>query len=179
MTWAKASPVLVIALIFDALRFVFEQFWFFGPALGALYCTSKVNSAVGTNVAGAAGKAIAAGCSAVAGAAGYFGAPAFTAFGIVMAIAVGLFGWMTVGLILIITNARIFKENEGHALWFVVSLLISEMPIIGSIPGFTGITVKMYHTQIKKDRENLKRYEEEQAAESKWAQVTQLTPAEI
>lgn len=157
MTWMKALPVLVIALVFDALRFVFEQFWFFGPALAGVYCTAKVNGVLTAWTTGLLGaKTAAAACGAGATVAGYFGAPAFEAFGVVMAIAVGLFGWMTVGLILIITNSRIFKENEGHALWFIASLLISETPIIGSIPGFTIITVKMYNTQIKKDKENLK-----------------------
>lgn len=179
----KALPVLAIAGLFDALRFMCQQFWFFGPALAGLYCTSKISGVVGTT----AGTAI---CGAGATAVGYFGYPALITFGVVMAIAVGLFGWMTVGLILIMTNGRIFKENEGHALWFVVSLLISETPIIGSIPGLTGITIKMYHTQIKKDKENLKKYEEEQVllqsqernqriAELMQERDTQLAQAEI
>lgn len=180
MTWAKALPVLAIALIFDALRFLFEQFWFFGPALAAVYCTAKVNGVLTAWTTGLLGaKTAAAACGAGAAVAGYFGAPAFEAFGVVMAIAVGLFGWMTVGLILIITNSRIFKENEGHALWFVVSLLISETPIIGSIPGFTIITAKMYSTQIKKDKEALKKYNERQTAELMQARTAQMAQAEI
>lgn len=181
MTWPKASPVLIIAVIFDALRIMFEQFWFFGPALAAAYCTAKVSGTVGT-----IGETL---CSAGAGAAGYFGSPAIIAFGAVMAIAVGLFGWMTIGLMLIMTNSRIFKENEGQALWFVGSLLLSATPIIGTIPGFIGATGKMYHTQIKKDKENLAKYEKEQAAqkaqernqnilEFQQARATQLEQAE-
>jgi hypothetical protein len=154
MTWAKALPVLVVCVIFDAVRLMFESFWFFGPALAGLYCTAKVSGVVGTTVGAFV-------CGAGATAVGYFGAPAIAAFGVVMAMAVGLLGWLTVGLITIITNARIFKENAGNALWFVASLLISEIPIIGSLPGLTGATVKMYSTQIKKDKENLKKYEKE------------------
>jgi hypothetical protein len=156
MTWMKAIPVLSICVVFDALRFVFEQFWFFGPALTAAYCTSKVSDVIGTAVGGLV-------CGAGATAAGYLGAPVFEVLGVVMAIAVGLLGWMSAGLVLIITNARIFKENEGHTLLFMLSLLISETPIIGSLPGLTGATVKMYHTQIKKDKENMKKYEKETA----------------
>ena len=156
----KASPVLIVTGIFDALRFVCEQFWFFGPALAAIYCTAAVSEKIGS-----LGGATAAGCGMVAGVAGYFGEPAIAAFGVVMAIAVGLFGWMTVGLILIMTNGRIFEEHEGHALWFAASLLISETPIIGSIPGLTGVTIKLYYTQIKKDKENFAKYKKEQAAQ--------------
>jgi len=158
MTWMKALPVLSICLIFDAVRFLFEQFWFFGPALAVVYCTNKTGE-----WAGSLWGLTAAACTAAGGVVGYFGVAALTAFGVVMAIAVGLFGWLTVGLILIIFNGRIFKENEGHTLWFIFSLLISETPIIGSLPGLTGITIKMYHTQIKKDKHAIKKYKEEQA----------------
>lgn len=158
----KAAPVLVVAGVFDALRFIFEQFWFFGPALAATYCTV---AGADTTVGAAAGtKVVAAGCTAVSGVVGYFGAPAIAAFGVVMAIAIGLFGWMTVGLMLMMTNARIFKEHSGHTLWFVASLAISEIPIIGSVPALAGTMVKMYSAQIKKDKENVKKYEKEIAA---------------
>lgn len=161
----KASPVLAVCFVFDAVRFVFEQFWFFGPALAAVYCTANVGGVVSTWSAGLLGtKTAAAVCGASATVVGSLGAPAIAAFGVVMAIAVGLFGWMTAGLMLMMTNARIFKENEGHALWFGFSLLISEVPIIGSLPALTGVTVKMYSTQIKKDKESLKKYEKETAA---------------
>lgn len=184
MTWAKATPVLVVAGIFDLLRMFFEMFWFFGPALAAVACTAGVNSYVGTTVAETAGKAVAVVCGAVAGVAGYFGSPAITAFGVVMAMAVGLFGWLVIGGWMMMTNARIFKENEGNALWFVGSLIVSEIPIVGTIPGITGATFKMYRTQIKKDKENLKKYNESQAAaqaqerDQKIAQLMQARAAQ-
>ena len=164
MTWTRASPIMVTAGIFDLLRMFFEQFWFFGPALAAAYCTSVVNDVVGTSIADTAGKLVALGCGTVSGAAGYFGSPVFIALGVIMAIAVGLLGWMTIGLILVMINARIFKENESNAVWFAASLLISETPIIGTIPGLTGILWKMYREQIKRDKENIKKYLAEQAA---------------
>jgi len=158
MTWPKAIPTLVFAVLFDALRFMFEQFWFFGPAIAAAYCTTKVSDAVGTAIGATL-------CSAGAGVAGYFGAPAIIAFGVVMAMAVGFSGWLVIGGWLMMTNARIFTENAGHSLWFVGSLILSEIPIVGSIPGFTGVTIKMYYTQIKKDKENMAKYEKEQATQ--------------
>jgi hypothetical protein len=151
MTWMGAFPILVIAGIFDLLRLFFEQFWFFGPALAAVYCTSKVSGVVGTTIGGLI-------CTAGAGAVGYVGSGAIESFGVVMAMAVGLFGWMTVGLMLIMMNGRIFKENEYHSLWFAFSLLIGEVPIIGSFPALIVIIWKMYGTQIKKDEILMKKY---------------------
>lgn len=159
MTWAKASPVLVVCVIFDALRIFFEQFWFFGPALAAVACTGVVSSVVGE-----LGGLTAAACTAGAGVLGYFGAAPIEAFGVIMAMAVGLMGWLAIGLMLIVSNARIFEENAGHALWFAGSLLISEVPIVGTIPALTIIVWRMYRTQIKKETAALQKYEGEQAA---------------
>lgn len=154
MTWKKASPVLVISVVFDALRLLFQMFWFFGPALAALYCTSKISGAVGTYGGGAL-------CAAGATAAGFFGAPAIAAFGVVMAMAVGLFGWLAVGGWLMATNSRIFKEN---ALWFVGSLLFSEVPFIGAIPVITVSVWKMHSNQIKIEKAVYKKWQKENAA---------------
>lgn len=151
MTWAKASPVLVLCVIFDALRFMFNQFWFFGPVLIGI----GTSAAVG----GVTGKA----AGVIAGGASVLGAPELQIFGIVMAMAVGLLGWLTIGLLLIITNVRIFKENAGNALWFIAGLGISEIPFIGALPALTGTIVKMYRTQIKKEKTILRKYEKERA----------------
>lgn len=188
MTWGKASWVLVPAIVFDALRMMFEWFWFFGPALAAVACTAGVNSALGTSVAGIAGKITAAGCSLAAGAAGFVGAPAIEVFGVIMAMATGFAGWLIVGLIIMKTNSRIIEENAGHALWFVGSLLISEIPIVGTFPALTGVVWKMYSTQIKKDKEALQKYKKENAAvqqqerdqqAARAAQLMQMQAAEL
>lgn len=165
MTWAKASPVLAVCVVFDALRIFFEQFWFFGPALAAGVCTIIAEGVVKTVTFGLLGtKTAAAACATGAGVLGYFGAVPIAAFGVIMAMAVGLMGWLAIGLMLIVSNARIFEENAGHALWFAGSLLISEVPIVGTIPALTIIVWRMYRTQIKKETEALRKYESEQAA---------------
>ena len=153
MTWTKAAPVLVVCLAFDALRFLFEQFWLFGPVLIGAATSSALNGGVLGKTAG-----VLAG-----GAAGIVGGPILAAFGVIMAMAVGFLGWMAIGLGLLITDARIFKENAGNTLWFVFGLGVSEVPFVGSLPAFTAITWRMYHSQIKKERAALKRYKEEQA----------------
>ena len=159
MTWKKASPFLIGALIFDALRIVFEWFWFFGPALASLYCTAQV-----ADVA-VIGGVLEKGCAAGALTVGIAGAPAIEMFGSVMAMAVGLFGWLTLLILLMLFNSRIFKENSGNMLWFFLGLGIAEIPFVGTLPGFIGVMWKMFATQIKKDAEVLKRYEEQKAAD--------------
>lgn len=159
MTWAKAIPILILSLVFDATRLLFEMFWFFGPAIAALYCTTKVSDIVGATVGGAL-------CSVGAGAVGFYGAGPIAAFGVIMAIAVGLFGWMTIGLLLIMTNARLFSDHAGHSLWFIGSLLVSEVPFIGALPAITVSIARMYHAQIKSDKAAFAAYEKAQAAES-------------
>lgn len=185
MTWSRAIPVLVVAFIFDALRFLFDMFWFFGPAIAALYCTSAANSALGTSVAGVAGKVVAVGCSAVAGVAGYFAAPALIMFGVIMAMAIGLMGWMTIGFIILMTNPRILKGTGGNAVWFIVSLLISELPLIDAVPALTGTLFRMYSVQIKNEAHAQQAYEkahaEEQLQERNQhrAQLTQARDAQM
>lgn len=173
MTWTKALPVLAVSLVFDALRLLFEMFWFFGPALAALYCTAKVSGIVGTTLGGFA-------CSAGAGVLGFVGAGPIAAFGVVMAMAVGLLGWMTVGLIVIMTNARLFKENAGHSLWFIGSLMVSEVPFVGALPAITISVVRMYSTQIKNDKAAREEYEKARVEEqnrNRQQQAAQLTQA--
>lgn len=163
MTWGRAIPVLIVCAVFDLARMFFEWFWFFGPALAAAACTAGVNSALETSVlAGLTGKMVAAGCTAAAGVAGFFGAGPIAAFGVVMAMAVGLFGWGTVTLILAITNPRIWQSNVWGWIWSIFALGISETPFLGTIPMLTITHLRLYTGQIKKDKAALKQYRKEQ-----------------
>lgn len=157
MTWGKAVWVLAAAVVFDLLRIMFEQFWFFGPALATAYCTIKVGGTVGTTVAGWL-------CGPAALAAGIVGFAAIETFGIVMAMATGLFGWLVVLVLLMLFNRRIFKENAGNMVLFGASLLVSEVPLLGTIPAISIIVWRMYSTQIRKDKAALVQYEKERAA---------------
>ncbi len=177
MTWTRAMPVMTTALVFDAVRFLFEQFWFFGPVLIGVGTTAATSGLFGTWISSILG-------TAGGGVSGFVIGPALEVLGIILAVAVGFFGWLTVGLMIMLTNARIFKESSGNMLWFMFGLLISETPFIGSLPGLTGTTFKMYHSQIKRDREALARYESEQAESGRQeqaqiaAQITQIKAAE-
>lgn len=171
MTWGKATPALVISGIFDALRLMFVGFIFFGPAMAGLYCDYKVSDWVGS----ALGLTKAA-CASGAVALGFFGAPALMAFGTIMAMATGFAGWLVVGGWLMITNSRIFKEN---ALWFVGSLLFSEVPFIGAIPAITVSVWKMYSNQIKLEKVAFAKWKKEQSATQLQEQRQQVAPADV
>lgn len=163
MTWPKATFVLASAAIFYALRFIFEQFWFFAPAFAAVYCKMKVGGALAWLPWELGAKTAATVCGSSAIVVGYFGAPAIAAFGAVMAMAVGFMGWLAVYLIIFKTNRRIFKEQPMAILWLIGGLGVSEVPFIDMFPGLLGAVIKLYHTQIKEDKKKLKAYEEELA----------------
>jgi hypothetical protein len=150
MTWGKALPVLIVAGFFDAMRIFFEWFVFFGPALAAAICSVLVD-----------GKIAAAVCVVAAGAVGFAGAAAIAFFGLIMAEAVGFAGWLVVGGILFLVNIRIFKEN---ILWFVGSLLVSEMPLVGGVvPAMSVAVWRMYSNQIRIEKALYQQWEKENA----------------
>ena len=135
------------------------MFWFFGPALAALYCTVKVSDAIGS-----LGGIVAGACTAGAATAGGLAFGAIEMFGVVMAMAVGLIGWLTIFLIQLINNAGIFRENFAMILRILLGLLLSEIPIINALPSLTILNTTMFHIQIKKGREELQKWKEENAA---------------
>lgn len=143
MTWRRALPVIVVAGILDALRLFFTMFWFFGPALAAVYCNSKAEEWVG-----ALWGLTASACSAGAIAAGSALFEVTASFGTIMAMMVGFAGFLGLGMWMLASNARIFKVNATHSLWFVSSFGISEIPFLGAIPAFSIALWRMYRTQI-------------------------------
>ena len=152
MTWGKAAPALIAAGMFDLIGIFFEFFWFFGPALAGLYCAVKVGDVVGV------GGILAAGCAAGAAAGGVALAAFTTPFGIIMGIATAFIGFLTVGLWVVTTNARIFNANVAGSVWFVGGFGVSMTPLIGIIPAFSLVLWRLYHTQIRVEK----------AAHAKW-----------
>ncbi len=153
MTWGKASPILIVSGIFDVLRYMFLMFWFFGPALAALYCTVKGTGILSSWTLGALGaKTAATACVAAGGVVGFFGAPIFAAFGTIMAMATALAGFLTVFLLLAIMNSRVFKEPTT-ILWALFGLTIS----------ITVTVWRLYRAQIKTEKAAYKKWEKETA----------------
>jgi hypothetical protein len=165
MTWGRALPVIAVSFVFDALRSFFGMFWLFGPALAAAYCDTALSDTLATWTFGLLGaKTAATACAAGATVAGSLLSAPLIIFGTVMGMAIGLFGWLTVGLVLMMTNSRIFTEHAGHSLMAIIGLGVSELPLIGALPALTGTTWKMYHSQIKADKEAMEKYEKKNAA---------------
>ncbi len=153
MTWRKASPILIVSAIFDALRYMFLMFWFFGPAMAALYCTVAGGDALSSLTGGLVGtKTAAVGCSAAAIAAGVSMVAAITIFGTIMAMATAFAGFLTVFLLLAIMNSRIFKKPTA-ILWALFGLTIS----------ITVTTWRLYSAQIKTEKAAHKKWEKENA----------------
>lgn len=165
MTWGKALPVLIAAGIFDLTRLFFEFFWFLGPALAAAYCTAKASGVLSTMTFGLLGtKTAAIVCTAAAGFGGAAAVEVVAPFGVVMSMAVGLIGFLVLGLWIVMSNSRLFKENAASLYWFVGSFGISELPLIGSIPAFTITLWRLYKAQIQKEGDELKKYRKEEEA---------------
>lgn len=175
MSWGRAMPVLILGIIVDAARFFFELFWFFGPALAALACTAIGSDVISSWTFGLLGtKTAALVCSAGAGVAGFFAAPALVTFGVIMGMAVGFAGWLIVWSILMIINRRILTENTGNMLWLFGSLILSEIPFLDALPALTGTLIKMYSTQIKTEKAAMDAYQAQVAAEQAEEQQMQL-----
>jgi len=149
MMWAKASLVLVVAGIFDALRYFFVFFWLAGPAMIGLYCTAKVGDTA------VIGGLLTAGCAAGATAVGIGGAAAFVALGSVMAIATAFTGWLAVNGLILMTNSRAFKENPLAVLWSFEGLGAFLLVMVWGV----------YRDQIKREQAAFKKYQEETAAQ--------------
>lgn len=153
MSWGKLSAVLVVSVsvIFDALRIASGALWLFGPAVAAVYCQQKLSGSLGETISAAV-------CATGATTLGTVASPAFMLFGTVLAMIVGIFGWLIVMAIIIFTNERLVKENLSHVFWLAGSLLVSEIPLLGSIPALTATVIKLYSAQIKRDKELLRAY---------------------
>lgn len=159
MTWGKAMPMIVVAGVFDLVRIFFEMFWFFGPALVAAYCSMSASEWVGSlwGLTEAA-------CATAAGVAGFYGAAVTIPFGTTMAMATGLFGYLTLGLWILMKNPRIFIANASGSLWLAGGFGVSVVPLIGAIPAFSLVLWRLYRTQIRVEKAALKKWEKEHAA---------------
>jgi len=166
-----------VAILFDLTRLFFGSFWFFGPALGAALCTAGVDYATGIQVTGNAGVLVASLCSAAAvGGEIYFG-PALIAFGTTMAFNVAVLGWLTVILWLLHRNPRIFMWNTleiAHALYFLWSIFICYIPIIGCAPIVSAVVYRAHKFQIKMEKRVLEAYNEQETALAAAQQAEQL-----
>ena len=186
MTWPKASPVLVVAVISWALGVFFDSLLFLGPALADVACTGYVGGKAISWTAGLLGyktaaiactAAIGAGVASISVATGGTSTEAIEGFGTLMAMIIGFIGWLGIGFWLLMKNPQIYEDN---ALWFGTGLLASVIPFVDALPGFLGTLFKMYSNQIKKDKERFAAWKKEQGrlAEERAAETTALIQAQ-
>jgi signal transduction histidine kinase len=159
MTVPKALPILILAVLFDVARMFFQLFWFFGPALASAYCTNTA-----TGVVGSLWGLTAAACTAGAATLGVAAVAPITGFGVVMAMAVGLAGFLILGLCILIGNRRLLKAQASGFMWLAGGFGISQIPFIGTLPSYTIVLSKLYRTQIKVERAAYKKWQSDQAA---------------
>lgn len=157
MTWGDAKVVFAIAIVFDLLRAFFNMFWFFGPALFAVYCTQVAEKWV-SSLAGLTGATCGLGAAVAGAAISSITIP----FGVVMAMAFGLLGFLALFVVILTSNPRLFKSNVTAGAWFGASFLGSELPLIDALPMFTVTLWRLYKTQIRVEEEAYKAWEKEQ-----------------
>ncbi|PIR83200.1 hypothetical protein COU19_01655 [Candidatus Kaiserbacteria bacterium CG10_big_fil_rev_8_21_14_0_10_56_12] len=165
MTVWRAAPLLVGCIALDAVRAFFVGLWIFAPALGAFWCTSAVNGALGTSVAGdAVGKEVFVGCSTAAGVAGGATSEFLAPFGAFLAIIAGIFGWLAVGFFVALFYRRTIRAQRGRHLWLFAGLVLTEVPFLDIIPGITVVMWRMIKRQIKVEKKALREWEKVRAA---------------
>jgi hypothetical protein len=145
MTWRKAAPKLIVCIIFDLLRLIFDFFWLFGPVLVGAAVGGFLASYIGSWLAGLIGGATGIAAGLTAGA-------VFVALGTVLGMVVGVIGWLTILLWQLVTNPRIFHTTFSQKLWVFFGWAISELPLLGGLPAMTFTNGRMFHRQIKHDR---------------------------
>lgn len=151
MTGGRATLLFAPAVLLDALKFACTQLWFFGPALIAL----AGSAAVGGGWFGAAvGTIIGAGAAATAGA-------AIEMIGVILALAVGLLGWMLLLTLMIFMGIQPLHSRNFTAV--LVGFILSEIPFIDAVPSFTVSMWRVVQGQRKADKEARKKWQAENA----------------
>lgn len=152
----------MVSAVFDGLRFVCDWLFIFGPLLVGAGAGVLANVAAGGGTAGHVAGVV-AGVVGVGGTT-FFGDEALAPLGEILGVVVGILGWLTVGLLLMISNPRIFKENAGHLLWTLLNFLVSELPLVGGLPLLTARVWTLYSAQIKKEKKALQDFKTNQVA---------------
>ena len=157
MTWRRATPVFILAIIFDVLRGFFAFFWLFGPALAFMYCDWKVGQYLWSGAASLV-------CSAGAGILGISAFAILAPFGAVMAMAVGFIGFLALFGTVFLSNRRIFHDEPISIIEILGGFALSEVPLLDAIPVFTFLIWRLYGKQIKKDAKKLQEWNKQYAA---------------
>ncbi|MFI5260256.1 MAG: hypothetical protein ACHQU0_00445 [Candidatus Paceibacteria bacterium] len=164
MTMSQAKPIIAVAAIFDLARLFLTFFVFFGPAIAAVICTSKVSGWVGSLWG-----LTAAVCTAGAAAAGVAVSEVTGPLGLIMADAMGFIGFLVLGFWIFMSNRRLLKTVSNATPQFIVAFGTAEIPLLGALPVFTFIIWRVYKAQSEVEGAALKKWEQQHAAEQRQA----------
>lgn len=159
MTWSKAAPVLITAAITDAMRAFFALFFITGPILIGVATNAAASQYVGTFLGKYIGAALGTAVLLTTGA-------GLEVFGIIMAMCIGLLGWLVSVLLLLLGGVSLMQSRMFFL--SLMSLIGSEAPIVNAAPFLTPSVFFMVRGQINEDAERNKQH---QAAPQEAAQT--------
>lgn len=182
----KFAFCIGLALIFDLLKFIFSLFIFFGPVIagavaGAYVADNPLAASIVSGATRAVGYIGSAGLSevaisasggeldpgkhapeiaaaVVAAATGLTLPEVYEALGIVLAMVVGLVGWIFFFLFFVLSRVNLFKE--AAFLKMMYGFVVSEVPLVDMIPTFTPAIWSIVRGVRKSDARELKSWEE-------------------
>lgn len=162
MTWAAAAPILMWALIFDGVRALFEYIGIFAPIAAGLV-TNAVASSYLPSWLPFHDTLASASAWLIGGATAIFASPELEGFGMLMALILGFAGWMLIGIMILLTNARIFKESAMTLIVMILGAALTEVPLLDGLPLITGTLWAMYSRQISTEKKQFRRWQRQQA----------------
>lgn len=159
MTRAKEVRLLAIAIVFDALKFMFVWFWFFAPFIIGAVANTAAGGGIAGKIAGFLGIGVGAAIS-----------PAIGAIGIVLAMAVGALGWMVLITVMAMSGIPLLAGNSRRFLKMFVAFCASEAPFLDMIPAFTPFIFSVIREERAADKKALAAHRAEQAAAMRQSQ---------
>jgi hypothetical protein len=165
MTGSKTAILIGLSLLFDAIKFMCTQLWFFGPFFIGL---------VGSAVTGGGWFGVAVGTIITTALALTAGA-ALEMMGLVLAMAIGIFGWLVV--LSAMFSFRMKPFHNRSFLKTMLGMLVTEIPFVDALPSFTISVWMIIREEKKADRAALAEYKAAEAArlarEQRWQQLQQ------
>jgi hypothetical protein len=161
MTWGRVWWVLPVTGILDILRLLFVFLIFTAPIILGTGAAALASLSAWTNWIPSWMIAAAAGGSA--GALEILQpeiAAAVEGFGLIMAMVIGLFGFILIAFFLV--KLRV-KLSGANALRLFLIFVGGVTPFADGIPSLTPITFRILHDQIKEDRKAVAAHKAEQA----------------
>ncbi len=163
MPLSKTVIAISLAAFFDALKFGCSIFIFLGPVLAGFAAATWVESKAGGLLGErAADLGVAAGALVGVGT-GVWGAPVYMVLGIVLGMAVALFGWMFFLTWFLFSGVPLFKSSRLIAI--LAGWITSEVPFVGALPTFTVSISHIVLSARRDDKERLKKWKKQNTAQ--------------